>query len=98
MNEGNGKAKTVEINGLPMSQYFHKRNAWKPVTRREIVDILEIFIDKATFAEAMNALDANIKRAIQGAVLEQMAGMLVAEQEQTTVGGIHLPPGMKIEP
>ena len=91
----------IQIDGKPMDEYFHRRHAWKPVTRREIVDILEIFIDKATFAQAMNALDENIKRAIQGAVLQELSSLMVAEQEPeggpVSDGGIHLMPGSLAE-
>ena len=90
----------IEIDGKSMEEYFHRRNHWKPVTRRELVDILNIFIDKASFATAMNALDQNIKTAIQGAVLHELGNLMVAEQPQDgelSEGGIHLPPGMKIE-
>jgi len=91
----------ITIDGKSMEEYFKKRNHWKPVTRAELVDILEIFIDKATFAHAMDTLDGNIKIAIRGAVLEQMANLMVAEPEPeggpVSEGGIHLMPGTLVE-
>lgn len=86
---------TILIGGVPLEQYFEQKSA--KVRRGELADSFAMFIDKATFAEAMNVLDANLKLAIQGAVDEaiekQMAFLREAVGMETSEGGIVLPHG-----
>ena len=91
----NGKLRQPKIGKQPLDRYLAPESEHMTVTRAELRDILGIFIDKASFAQAMDSLDANIKLAIQGCVLEELGNLMMVEAEgesPMTPGGIILPP------
>ncbi len=69
----------IMIGGLTMEEYFSEKDP--KVRRGELADAFVMFIDKATFAEAMNVLNTNLLAAIEGAVTAEVQRLLLGEEQ-----------------
>lgn len=71
----------IMIGKRTMEEYFAKGDKQLYVRRGEMADAFVMFIDKATFAEAMDVLNVNLLNAIQGAVAAEVSKLLLGEEE-----------------
>lgn len=69
----------IMIGKQKMEDYFAEKYPY--VRRAELADAFVMFVDKATFAEAMNVLNTNLLAAIQGAVAAEVHRLLLGEEE-----------------
>lgn len=85
------------VNGKPLDEYFHKRRLHRPVLRGELLQILGLYVDKKSFADAMEVLRHGMRDMVRKEVQAEMGAFMLnlrAEGESKSEGGIVLPPGV----
>ena len=82
------------VDGIPLEEFFLPKNGHKPVTRRQMSQLMQLLSSKAGVHEAMKVLEFTLRRQMREMIKEEWAK--VAEQmmgEEKTEGGIIVRPG-----